>query len=336
MDNRQRGKSENASGERDLAQPPETSAATDAAGVDAIPPSVSCRLAQLYLPPLAHLFALSLKLDELIGPRWEHDANGWRREVGAVVGKIEDEKMRLKAIAPAAAMALRCRGGQRGIIIGAETELAAKAADDYDRRGGVKAQLENLLAVGVNNMFVYGFDLPELELSDEERHALKSDYEERLKPRSQRRAANRCSKAITVYRGPIESLARALEREDVSGVARELGRVSEYVMERLERRLVEWDAINCPGLVMEAVHRRELNRRYFDLNLERQRISLIDKAAAGMLRCFGGPQRLAMEMAFRDNAESEAVPANPSVKAILERLSTDVLKRGDAKRADDQ
>ena len=73
---------------------------------------------------------------------------------------------------------------------------------------------------------------------------------------------------------------------------------------------------------MEAQQQRELNRRYLDLTLESKRIALIDTAVAGIFRCFGGQQRLAMELTFRESVKSE-VPTDPRMEEILDRLCKD-------------
>jgi hypothetical protein len=320
-----------------LARQPETpnpNGATDDAEVDAIP-AASGRLAQLYLAPLANLFALSLRLDELVGARWTHNAIGRQREVASVVQTLSDESLRLRAVEPATRMALRCRGGYRRIIIDAAAELDAKAAEAYDHHAGVKAQIRKLLMVMGQRMATYGIEFPEVGLSDEEKRIFKSYFGDGIKPRSHRRAAGGDSQAVDISIGPIQGLARALARTDVIEIARELGRVSDHVIKRLERRLAELDAIICGGPPVDAAQRRELLRRYFDLKFEEKRLPLMDSAIAGILRCFGGQQRLAMEMAFRESEQS-AAPTDARVDAILERLSNDVMKRGEAKRAGDQ
>lgn len=339
MDDRRRKESKQPSGTGDWARPPETpnpNKATDGAGVDAIR-SASCRLAQWYLSPLANLFALSLKLDDLVGVRWAHDAIGWRQGIVSVVEALRDAKLRLQAIEPAARMALRCRGGQGQIVADAEAELSARAAAAYDHHASVKALVRKSLEVMGQRMATYGTKFPEVGLSEEEERIFITHCQARAaRPRSDRRAAGGTSQAITVYIGPIEGLARALDREDVTEIVRELGRVNENILERLERRLAEIDSITSSGPVVNAALRRELNRRNYDLKLEECRVSLIDKAAAGMLRCFGGTQRLAMEMTLRDSTELEAPPADARVEAILDRVSNYVMEHVEPKRAEDE
>lgn len=324
---------------RALARRPEGSnsnVATNAAGADA-DPAGSSRLAKLYLSPLARLFALSERFNDLVsGPR-SHDPIGWRQGVSSVVRVLRDERLRLQAIDASTRMAMRCRGGQRRIASDSAADLAAKADGAYDHEAGVKAQIRNIHLIMGERMVIYGTEFPELELAEEEESLFMNYIEERInRPRSHRRGAFGGSNAISVYIEPIQGLERALQRADIIEVSRQLERVSAHVVKRIEQRSVELDALNGSSPA-HAAPRGELARRYFDITLEAMRLPLIDTAIAGILRCFGGHQRLAMEMEFRDNAESGSEgPTDARVETILERLVERTLKCGESQRGKDK
>jgi hypothetical protein len=296
---------------------------SDAGDVDAMG-----RLARLYLSPLARLFDLAARLDEQVSGRWFHDQTVWKQEVASIVHTLRDEKLRLKAIEPAARMAMRSQGGQRRIVTDAAAELSTKVAEASNHHDGVKAQIRKLLGVMGERMIIYGTDFPELGLSDQEEFALKNHVADQLKrPRSHRRGAGGGSQAISAYVGPIQGLARALEHFDFVEIERELRRVSAHILERLERRSAELDAVICRGPALDAAQRREWAARNFDFRLESIRLPLIDLAIAGILRCLGGEQRIATELAFRETRDSVA-PTDPRAEEILERLSEDIITRG--------
>jgi hypothetical protein len=296
----------------------------------------SDRLAGLYLPPLARLFDLSPRLDELVGGRWLQDPVGWRQEVVSVAQVLRDEKLRLQAIEPAARMAIRTRGGQRRIVIDAAAEFSARTADAYKHDTAVKTQFRKAISIMGERMYIYGTDFTELGLTDGETLILKNHIAEEInKPRSHRNGAGGDSREVSAYVEPIQGLARALQQADVIEVSHELGRVSGYIVERLEQRSAELDAITCRGPALGAAQSRELVRRNFDLTLESKRLPLIDLAIAGILRCFGGSQRLLMELALRENVESK-VPTDARIEEILERLADRFMKLNESLRARDE
>jgi hypothetical protein len=300
----------------------------DAAAADAAPISEeSAGVARLYLAPLGHLADLSPRLDVLIGGRWLKDPVGWQREVALVEQVLRHEKLRLKAIEAAARIAMRTRGGTRRIVTDAAAELSAKAAEAHNGHDGVKAQLQKLFVGIGERMYIYGTEFPELGLSADQESAFKNYIEDKItKPQSHRSGAGGGSRAISADAGPIQGLARALERSDAIDVARELGRLSAHVVERIGRRSAESDAIMCRGPAVDRAQRRELAQRYSDLSLESSRLPLIDLAIAGILRCIGGQQRLAMELEFRESQQSmESMP--PRAQEILDRLSDELIRR---------
>jgi len=230
---------------------------------------------------------------------------------------LADEKLRLQAIEPATRLRLRCRGGQRGIVTDAAAEHRAKAVEAYDPEAGVRDQGRRVMGIIGECMSTYNTDFPELGLSDEQKSIFKSYFAGTLKTAgSHRSGAGRGSQAITLYVEPIPGLHRAFDHADFIEIARELGRVSAQVIERIERRSADVDRIILTDGPVEAQQQRELNRRYLDLTLESKRIPLIDTAVAGIFRCFGGQQRLAMELAFRDSVKSE-LPTDPRVEEIF-------------------
>lgn len=294
----------------------------------------SNRLARLYLPPLARLFELSPRFDELIGGRWLHDPVGWRQEVASVLQVLRDAKLRLQAIEPATRMAIRSLGGHRGVVTAAAAELSTKAGEAYNRRDGVKTGLQKAISIMGERMLIYGTDYSELGLTDEEKAAFVNHIDEKInKPKSPRSRAGGDSRAVSLYVEPIQGVERALERSDIIEIARELGRLSAHIVERLERRSAELDAITCRGPAVDAAQSRELAQRNFDLTLESMRLPLIDLAIAGILRCFGGQQRLAMELECQQYQQSEE-PAPPRVQEILDRLSEGFISRSKTNSAE--
>ena len=64
------------------------------------------------------------------------------------------------------------------------------------------------------------------------------------------------------------------------------------------------------------------------LVLESKRAKLMDRAIAGILRCFGGQQRLLMESAWRQLESPDDWIKDPRVKKIVERICEEVAARG--------
>jgi len=304
------------------AEDPNGSEGSDAADVDANPAEL-VRLARLYLSPLTRLFNLTSELDEMVRGPLVLDAFDWRRKVRPVLRTLADEKLRLQAIEPAVRLALRCRGGQHGIVTEAAAEHSAEAAEAHDPEAGARVQLRKIMGIIGERMYTYNTDFSELGLSDDQKSIFMNYIGGRLNTRrSHRSGAGRGSHAITAYVEPMQGLLRAFEHADFIEIARELGRVSAEVIERIERRSAELDRIVHSDGPVEAQRQRELNRRYLDLTLESKRIPLLDTAVAGIFRCFGGQQRLAMELAYRESVKSE-VPTDPRVEEILHWLSKD-------------
>jgi hypothetical protein len=298
---------------------PNASVESYAADVDANP-AESVRLARLYLSPLARLFNLTSELDEIVRGLVFLDSFGWKNKVRSILRTLADEKLRLQAIEPATRLRLRCRGGQRGIVTDAAAEHRAEAAKAYDPEAGVRDQGRRILQTMRECMDIYNTDFSEVGLSDDQKSISRNHIAGKSNTRqSHRSGAGRGSQAIAVYVEPIQGLRRAFDHADFIEIARQLGRVSAQVIERIERRSAELDRIILSDGPVEAPQQRELNRRYLDLTLESKRIALIDRAVGGIFRCFGGQERLAMELAFRDSVKSE-VPTDPRDEAILDRL----------------
>jgi hypothetical protein len=308
---------------RDLArraEDPNASVGSDAADVDASP-AKSVRLARLYLSPLARVFNLTSELDEMVRGLVFLDSFSWRNKVRSILRTLADEELRLKAIESAVRLALRCRGGQHGIVTEAAAEHRAEAAKAYDPEAGMRLQGRRVMGIIGECMSTYNTEFPELGLSDDQTSIFKSYFAGTLKTAgSHRSGSGRGSQAISVYLEPIQGLRRAFDHADLIEIARELGRVSAQVIERIERRSAEVDRIILSDGPVEAQQQRELNRRYLDLTIESKRIPLIDTAVAGIFRCVGGQQRLAMELAFRESVKPE-VPTDPRIEEILDWFS---------------
>lgn len=304
------------------AEDPNASVGNAAADVDANP-TESFRLARLYLSPLERLFNLTLELDEMVRCPVILDPFGWRNKARTISRTLADEKLRLQAIEPATRMRLRCRGGQRCIVTDAAVEHRAKAAEAYDPEAGVRNQGRRVLQIMRECMDIYHTDFSEVGLSDDQKSISRNHVAGKSDTRqSHRSGADRGSHAITLYVEPIHGLRRAFDHADFIEIARELGRVSVQVIERIERGSAELDRILLRDGPVQAQQQRQLSRRYFDLAFESKRIPLIDTAVAGIFRCFGGQERLAMELAFRENVKSE-VATDPRDEEILDRLCGD-------------
>ena len=63
------------------------------------------------------------------------------------------------------------------------------------------------------------------------------------------------------------------------------------------------------------------------LVLESKRAKLMDRAIAGILRCFGGQQRLLMESAWRQLESPDDWIEDPRVKKIVERICEEMAAR---------
>jgi len=299
---------------------PNASVESDAADVDANP-AESVRLARLYLSPLVRLFNLTSELDEMARGPVFLDSLSWKRKVRSVARTLAYEKLRLQAIEPATRLRLRCSGGQRDIATEAAAEHRGEAAEAYEPEAGVRVQLRKIMGIVGERMYTYNTDFSELGLSIDQKSVLMKHTEDKLKKRgSHRSGPGRDSHAITVYVEPMQGLLRAFDHADFIEIARELGRVTAHIIERIERRSAEVDGIFFRDGQLDALQERELSRLYFDLALESKRIPLIETAVAGILRCFGGQQRLAKEVAIRESVEPEE-PIDPRVNEILDWLS---------------
>jgi hypothetical protein len=279
----------------------------------------SARLAHLFLSPLARLFRLSPRLDELDGGLLIQDHAGWNRTGTIVEQTLKEEKLRLRAIEPATRMVVRSRGGSRRALADAAADIAVKA-ESYTPDAGRRTQLRNAFLIMGERMVISGTPFPELGLTDEQEFEFKSCVEQLLnRPGYRRRSADGGSRAVSFYVDPIEGLQRAIERDDVAEVLREAERISMHAFERVERCSAELDALRSRSSTADVTANAEMFARFYKLTLESKRFSLMDTCIERIFQFFGGQERFAMELAAQEGAESNT-SLDPRLEEILDML----------------
>lgn len=288
-----------------------------------------------YVSPLKRLLGLSHDLDVVVRDRETSDRSDWIRTVARIWRALRDEKARLRFVDNSAKTFLECRGGQPALFIEAEFRHRTEAADPVSRAARVKERMCRLILCGVERSVAFGIDCSLPNLRDDEKLVLMNWARQQLEPKS--RTCRRkqldpnsrlsTSKDIAVS---MQALEQALSEPEISVVARELERVSAYLLARCERSSSEFDRRIPREGANEHMQRKKSRRLHAGFVLESERCVLAGQAVAGILRCIGGRQRLLMEAARRRNAEREN-PIDPEVRKIVERVAEEVIAHGDSR-----
>ncbi len=286
-------------------------------------------LAVRYLPPLTQLLALSSDLDELLRDCGQFDRACKKTIVRArSVLKIETERLGL--VDSGVQTFLRSQGGQRKLIIEANRKRAEKkAAEGQNLDALTKRAGEQLAFVALERFAHYGIDVSQFNLTDQEKSAVE-EYFERPEPRrSDQSESNGGSITVIASGAPAAALTRLLSESepDVIALQRQLEAVSHQLTCRIARLSDEFERYQ--GQEQEETRsRQKLVRLRVALVLEFKRAKLMDRAIAGILRCFGGQQRLLMESVWRQLESADDCIKDPRVKKIVERIWEDVEARG--------
>lgn len=290
-----------------------------------------------YLAPLGRLLDLSQNLDAVVRDRETSDRSDWIRTVARIWRALRDEKARLRFVDNSAKTFLECRGGQPALFIGADLRHGIEAADPVNRAARVKECMGRLILSSVERSVAYGIDFWLPNLSDDEKLVLMNWARQQLEPKSricrpkQLDPNSRLSTRKDIV-GSIQALEQALSEHEISVVARELERVSAYLLSRCERSSAEFERRIPREGANEHMQRKKSRRLHAGFVLESERCALAGQAVAGILRCIGGRQRLLMEAARRRNAEPENT-IDPEVRKIIERVSEEVMAHADSRPA---
>ena len=286
------------------------------------------RLAVRYLPPLTQLLALSSDLDELLRDCGQFDLACKKTIVRArSVLKIETERLAL--VDSGVRTSLRSRGGQRKLIIEANRKRAEKKAAEGQNLDALrKRAVAQLAFVALSRFAHYGIDVSQLNLTDQEKSAVE-EYFERPEPRrSDQSESNGGSITVIASGAPAAALTRLLSESepDVIALQRQLEAVSHQLTCRIARVSDEFERYQGQEKV-ETRSGQKLVRLRVALVLESKRAELMDRAVAGILRCFGGQQRLLIESAWRQHESPDDWTKDPRVKKIVERICDELAAR---------
>ncbi len=285
-------------------------------------------LAVLYLPPLTQLLALSSDLDELLRDCGQFDL-AWKKTVVRARSVLQIETELLGLVDSGVQTFLRSRGGQRQLVIEANRKRAEKKAAESQNLGALRKRASAQLALVALSRFAhYGIDV--FNLSDEEKSAVE-EYFERPEPRLDQSESNGGSITVIASGAPAAALTRLLSESepDVIALQRQLEAVSHQLTCRIARLSDEFE------MYQETRSRQRVVRLRLALVLESERAKLMDRAIAGILRCFGGQQRLLMESAWRQLESPDDWIEDPRVKKIVERICEEMAAR-EAQSAEQQ
>ena len=286
-------------------------------------------LAVLYLPPLTQLLALSSDLDELLRDCGQFDLACKKTIVRALsVLKIETERLGL--VDSGVQTFLRSRGGQRKLVIEANRKMAEKkAAEGQNLDAARKIALAQLAFLALYRFAHYGIDVSQFNLTDQEKSAVEEYFERPELRRSDQSESNDGSSTVIASGAPAAALTRLLSESepDVIAVQRQLEAVSHQLTCRIARLSDEFERYRGREKG-ETRSRQKAVRLRVALVLESKRAKLMDRAIAGILRCFGGQQRLLIESFWRQHESPDNWIKDPRVKKIVERICEEVAARG--------
>ena len=285
-------------------------------------------LAVLYMPPLTQLLALSSDLDELLRDCGQFDLAS-KKTIVRALSELKIEKERLGLVDSGVQTFLRSRGGQRKLVIDANRKMTEKATEGQNLDAARKIALAQLAFLALYRFAHYGIDVSPLNLSDEEKSAVEEYFERPELRRSDQSESSGGSSTVIASGAPAAALTRLLSESepDVIAVQRQLEAVSHQLTCRIARLSDEFERYR--GREKEETRsRQKAVRLRVALVLESKRAKLMDRAIAGILRCFGGQQRLLLESFWRQHESPDNWIKDPRVKQIVERICEEVAARG--------
>jgi hypothetical protein len=306
------------------------------AELQSLSPEEASSLAVLYLPPLTRLLELSSDLDKLLQDCRQFDRAAWKRTVvrARCVLKIESERLGL--VDSSVQTFLRCRGGQRKLVIEANRKMREKAAEAHNLDAARKRVGAQMAMLALNRCVTFGIDMSPFNLTDGEKAAVTNYFENSMNQaepgRSEQLQSTCNSWAVIASDALVAALTRALSEPepDVIAVRSELESVSYEFLLRIARLSAELDRrLRHERKTKESQSRKNVYRIRVALVLESERVELVGQAIAGVLRCFGGQRRLLMESASRQYESPVNGIKDPRVRKIVERIcEKTAVKRG--------
>ena len=294
-------------------------------------------LAVLYMPPLTRLLGLSSDLDELLRDCGQFDPAAWKKTVVRAGSVLRIETERLRLVDSGVQAFLLCRGGQRKLVIEANRKMSEKAAEAHNLDAARKRAGAQMAILALNRCVTFGIDMSQFNLSDEEKGAVTNYFEDsmdQVEPgQSEQLESARSSWAVMPSDASAAALRHVLSEPepDVIALQRELETVSHQLLCRIARLSDELE--RCHGQKNEErQNRQNVVRIRVAFVLESKRAQLVGRAVAGILRCFGGQQRLLMESAWRRHEGPENWIKDPRVKKIVDRICEEVAAKGSSNR----
>jgi hypothetical protein len=285
-------------------------------------------LAVRYLPPLTQLLALSSDLDELLRYCGQFDL-AWKKTIVRARSVLKIETERLALVDSGVRTFLRSRGGQRKLVIEANRKMAEKKAAEGQNLDALrKRAVAELAFVALSRFAYYGIDVSQLNLTDQEKSAVEEYFERPESRQSDQSESNGGSITVIASGAPAAALTQLLSESepDVIALQRQLEAVSHQLTCRIARLLDEFETYQGQEKE-ETRNRQKVVQIRVALVLESKRAKLMDRAIAGILRCFGGQQRLLIESAWRQHESPDNWIKDPRVKKIVERIWEEVAAR---------
>jgi hypothetical protein len=282
----------------------------------------------LYLPPLTRLLELSSDLDELLPDCGQFNPAAWKKTVVRAECVLKIETDRLGLVDSGVQTFLRSRGGPRKLVVEANRKMREKA-ESHNFDAARKRANAQLAFVALFRFVHYGIDVSPLNLSDEEKSAV-TDYFQQPEPRrSDQSESNGSSITVIASDAPAAALTCLLSESerDVIALQGQLEAVSHQLTCRIARLSDEFERYQGQKKE-ETQSRQKVVRLRVALVLESKRAQLVGRAIAGILRCFGGQQRLLIESAWRQHESPGNWIKDPRVKKIIERICEEVAARG--------
>ena len=249
------------------------------------------QLALRYVPSLERLVALSSEFDQLSGESVDRTT---RKKVVLRISKaLEIEKNLLATLDADVKNFIRCCGGPQEIVRRVEARAAARVKEDELFEYLYKMLWRRVAFVALEKFFHYGSDLSGYPVSEDDKLYVTRYFEGSLEPTDSGRGdeANTAEPAFRTADAALQSLARVLADGDPGGSP--VRTALETITGDLAGRSAQWSEE-----VTDRIKRRSDTRTLrLALKLASLRAELVDKCISGIIRCIGGPQRLAMESA---------------------------------------
>ena len=251
------------------------------------------------------------------------ESNVWLKTIARVLREIKNQSRILKLVDCSVGTLLNCLGGPQQLTI--DSELRHDEPGDLQFPVGSQPSRAGMLLImaAFEKSFLFEESQPtSLPISSQEWAVVRS-YLENLKnkmrrgPRSTKREATAHSCPANLSSISIPALKQAIHESDILSVQRELSRAGAYMVGRTASVT---EALCRPSQEQGNANK---SRTHVLLNLESDRAQLVSRCVVGILRCFGGKQRLLIEAARARNTPKEIIH-DPEVKEIVERVVTRV------------